>query len=172
MSQLADEVYDRKRGADGFFPPHPDSVTRAQIAENARHIAGEKPAMQRCLPDGKTITWYLMPDEPLSIGPRLYWMVTSQGEVVIAAGLFERDEDFEEERQQTTGVAQVYWVAQSACVLPEFQRQGIYSAVLRETSRLTGVQLLPDTQQTRASAGVWAKVASELGADTASQEEK
>ena len=170
MSQVADEVYDRMRRVDGFFPSHPNEVTRALIEENARHIAGQKPTMQS-LRDERMFRWYLIPDEPKSMGPRLYWTVSTVEATVIAAGLFERDLDFEEEHEELTGESQVHWIAQSACVLPEFQRHGIYSAVLRETYRLLSTSLLPDTQQTCSSAGVWAKLASELGADTALQEE-
>src|SRR5258708_1472988 len=106
MSLVTHENYDHQRGADGFFPPHPDEITRDLISSNAHHISGQLPTMQCLLRDDRMLRWYLIPDEP-GMGPRLYWTVSTSMGNVIAAGLFERDLDFEEEHQKLTGTFQV-----------------------------------------------------------------
>jgi hypothetical protein len=151
------------RGPDGYLTPYGDEETRGLVAHNAEHVAGCQPSTQGQLPGGLLLSCYLFPDEPYSMGPRLYWTVTGPSARVIAAGVVERDLDWEEEQQELAGHARSSWISQGAFVLPEYQRQGIYSNVLGEIRRLTGCPLLPDTQLTRASSGCWKKLAVEFG---------
>jgi hypothetical protein len=153
------------RGPDGYLTSYGDEETREMVARNARHVAACQPAMFVQIPGNLKLSCYLFPDEPFSMGPRLYWTVAVPSGTVIAAGVVERDLDWEEEKQELDGNTRLCWISQGAFVLPEYQRQGIYSTVLREIRRLTGCSLLPDTQHTRASSSLWKKLAVEFGFD-------
>lgn len=150
------------RGPDGYLTPYGDEETMAMVAQNAGHVAGSRPTLQGLLPSDRRLSCYLFPDEADSMGPRLYWTVTGTTGLVIAAGVVERDLAWEEEKQER-GDNAICWISQGAFVLPEYQRQGIYSHVLREMRCLTACKVLPDTQLTRASSGCWEKLAGEFG---------
>ena len=162
-----EELSGHERGPDGYLEPYSDDETRNLVAWNARHVARKRPRMvQEVPPWGSLALYFPRKREEGSMGPSLYWTVTTPAGGVIAAGQMERDLEWEMENR-LDGNRQVYWVSQGAFVLPEHQRQGMYSTILREIRRLTGCPLLPDVLLTRGSSAVWKKLAIEFGLDPA-----
>jgi hypothetical protein len=147
----AGEVRPHTRGADGYLVPYAAAEVRAMVEAAAQRVAGRR-AWRRALVQDHDLALYRLPEAPCGLGPVLAWVMRTNAGQAIAAGHFERDIEWERETGRRG------WVAQSAYVLAEYQRHGIYTGVLRSVSAITRWPLLPDTQQTRACAGVWARL--------------
>lgn len=138
------------RGPDGFLTPYSDAETIDQIrtiAASSRHAVAVSDLPLKTA----RLKLFLRTKAPGSLGPRLYWHLLVNDDI-IGAGYLERDVEWEIDEEGRPG-----WVEQLAFIHPSAQRQGWYTLILDALEAWSGMLLYPDTQQTLPCANAWTK---------------